>query len=107
MHERELNNLLLTWGGMLWCGNPAIRSSKHITELTHSVHGDVYTGVTCLRYATGELVNLYVKFMNGLVVQYSNYHVPDFELVTLDQRCGVIQNAANPYPSDNAQSRTW
>ena len=84
LNERELDALLLTWGGMLWAGNPTILARKHLYEENYHAQGeDIYVGVTVVRFASKDLAELYIKYMNGLKVQYSNFYLEQKDFIKL------------------------
>ena len=75
MQEKELLEMLLSWFGVLWIGNPFILGVKILYEETDN-NGCVSTGTAALRFATVELAEQFVQMFNGLEVFYEQYEPP-------------------------------
>ena len=72
VQEKELLNMLLSWFGMVWLGNPLILGVKVLYDETDN-NGCVASGTAALRFASQELANEYVNIINGLEVYYEQY----------------------------------
>ena len=76
IQEREMLEMLLSWFGMVWIGNPFILGVKILYEDTAN-HGGISTGTAALRFVTVELADMFVKMVNGLEIFYEQYQLPD------------------------------
>jgi len=74
MQEQELLEMLLSWFGMVWIGNPFILGVKILYEETDN-HGGVSTGTAALRFATVELADQYIKMFHQLELFYEQYEI--------------------------------
>jgi len=70
MQEKELLEMVLTWFGMVWAGNPCVFGVKILYQESTSNHGEIQTGTMAVRFASVELAEHYVKTFNGLEIFY-------------------------------------
>ena len=76
MQEKELLEMLLTWFGLLWVGNPFILGVKILYDDTDN-NGYIGSGTAALRFATEELSTQFIQMFNGLEVYYEQYKPPE------------------------------
>jgi len=77
MQEKELLEMMLTWFGMLWIGNPFILGVKILYDDTDN-NGYIGSGTAVLRFATEELATQFIQMFDGLEVYYEQYKPPEY-----------------------------
>ena len=73
LQEKELLEMICTWFGMCWPGNPLFISVKVLHETSRSNRGKIANGTMSVRFATQELAEHFLKIADGLEVLYLQY----------------------------------
>ena len=85
MQDLELTNMINSFFGMLWPGNPFIISLSLLKQDTHNDPGPVSNGIAAVRFITVEMAQLFLNLFNGVKLYYRNYDTDDFKYYTTHQ----------------------
>ena len=61
MQEKELLDMVLTWFGMVWVGNPFVIGVELLYQESWSDHGEIQTGTMAVRFASVGLAEHFLK----------------------------------------------
>ena len=78
LQDLELNNLLTTWCGVLWPGNPVTIASSLMKQDADNGKTGISNGLVSLRFITVEAAKLFKKLFHGVEIYYQNYEVEGF-----------------------------
>ena len=79
MQDLELTNMINSWFGVLYPGNPFIISLSLLKQDPHNNQGVLSNGLAAVRFITRELAEYFKKLFNGVRIYYTNYDVERYK----------------------------
>ena len=85
LQDLELTNMINSFFGMLWPGNPFIISLSLLKQDTGNDPGPVSNGIAAVRFITKEMAQMFLNLFNGAKLYYTNFDTSDFTYYTTHQ----------------------